>query len=214
MGAGRVQPYCTNQSVGVGGALTISMSNYAEKIHNELGQAFSVVDESALQRASSLLAEHHADALTYLNDRSVMQSELRVLSETMRQFMAFAERRFDQIDKRFDQVDKRIDQVEKRIDQVEKRIDQVEKRIDQVEKRIDQVEKRIDQVDKRIDQVHKRIDQVEKRIDQVDKRIDHVEQRFETRFDAIDRRFARLHTLMMSGFSILAILMSLFKFIQ
>ena len=176
------------------------MSNYAEKIHNELGQAFSVVDESALQRASSLLAEHHADALTYLNDRSVMQSELRVLSETMRQFMAFAERRFDQIDKRFDQVDKRIDQVEKRIDQVEKRIDQVEKRIDQVEKRIDQV--------------HKRIDQVEKRIDQVDKRIDHVEQRFETRFDAIDRRFARLHTLMMSGFSILAILMSLFKFIQ
>ena len=195
-----MQPYCTNQSVGVGGALTISMSNYAEKIHNELGQAFSVVDESALQRASSLLAEHHADALTYLNDRSVMQSELRVLSETMRQFMAFAERRFDQIDKRFDQVDKRIDQVEKRIDQVEKRIDQVEKRIDQV--------------DKRIDQVHKRIDQVEKRIDQVDKRIDHVEQRFETRFDAIDRRFARLHTLMMSGFSILAILMSLFKFIQ
>lgn len=169
------------------------MSNYAEKIHNELGQAFSVVDESALKRASSLLAEHHADALTYLNDRSVMQSELRVLSETMRQFMAFAERRFDQIDKRFDQVDKRIDQVEKRIDQVEKRIDQVEKRIDQVDKRIDQVEKRIDQVDKRID---------------------HIEQRFETRFDAIDRRFARLHTLMMSGFSILAILMSLFKFIQ
>ena len=179
MGAGRVQPYCTNQSVGVGGALTISMSNYAEKIHNELGQAFSVVDESALKRASSLLAEHHADALTYLNDRSVMQSELRVLSETMRQFMAFAERRFDQIDKRFDQVDKRIDQVEKRIDQVEKRIDQVEKRIDQV-----------------------------------DKRVDHIEQRFETRFDAIDRRFARLHTLMMSGFSILAVLMSLFKFIQ
>ena len=143
----------------------VSMSNYAEKIHNELGQAFSVVDENALKRASSLLAEHHADALTYLNDRSVMQSELRVLSETMRQFMAFAERRFDQIDKR-------------------------------------------------IDQVEKRIDQMDKRIDQVDKRIDHIEQRFETRFDAIDRRFARLHTLMMSGFSILAILMSLFKFIQ
>lgn len=158
VGAGRVQPYRKNQSVGVGGKLMVSMSNYAEKIHNELGQAFSVVDENALKRASSLLAEHHADALTYLNDRSVMQSELRVLSETMRQFMMFAERRFDQVEKRIDQVDKRIDQV--------------------------------------------------------DKRIDHIEQRFETRFDAIDRRFARLHTLMMSGFSILAILMSLFKFIQ
>ena len=150
----------------------VSMSNYAEKIHNELGQAFSVVNENALKRASSLLAEHHADALTYLNDRSLMQSELRVLSETTRQFMAFAERRFDQIDKRFDQVDKRFEQVDKRTDQVEKRIDQV------------------------------------------DERINHIEQRFETRFDAIDQRFARLHTLMMSGFSILAILMSLFKFIK
>ena len=165
--------------MGVGGTLMVTMSNYAEKIHNELGQAFSVVDENALKRASSLLAEHHADALTYLNDRSLMQSELRVLSETTRQFMAFAERRFDQIDKRFDQIDKRFEQV-----------------------------------DKRFEQVDKRTDQVEKRIDQVDERIDHVEQRFETRFDAIDQRFARLHTLMMSGFSILAILMSLFKFIK
>ena len=160
----------------------VSMSNYAEKIHNELGQAFSVVDENALKRASSLLAEHHADALTYLNDRSLMQSELRILSETTRQFMAFAGRRFDQIDKRFDQVDKRFEQVDKRFEQVDKRTDQVEKRIDQVDKRIEQV----------------------------DKRINHVEQRF----DAIDQRFARLHTLMMSGFSILAILMSLFKFIK
>ena len=178
----------------------VSMSNYAEKIHNELGQAFSVVDENALKRASSLLAEHHTDALTYRSDRSLMQSELRILSETTRQFMAFAERRFDQIDKRFEQVDKRFEQVDKRFEQVDKRFDQVDKRTDQVEKRIDQVERRIDQVDKRIEQV--------------DKRINHIEQRFETRFDAIDQRFARLHTLMMSGFSILAILMSLFKFIK
>lgn len=175
--------------------LGVGMGDYADRIHAELSQAFPVADESALKRASSLLAQRQSDSPIYPGERSQIHSELRVLSETTRQFMMFTERRFDQLDKRIDQVDKRIDQVELRIDQVDKRIDQVELRIGQVDKRIDQVDKRIDQVDKRIDQIERRFEA------------------FETRFVTIDQRFGRTHTLMMSGFSMLAILMSIFEFI-
>lgn len=154
--------------------LNTGMGDYADRIHAELRQAFPVADESALKRASSLLAQRQSDSPIYPGERSQIHSELRVLSETTRQFMMFTERRFDQLDKRIDQVDKRIDQVEQRIDQVDRRIDQVDKRIDQIERRFGA---------------------------------------FETRFVAIDQRFGRTHTLMMSGFSMLAILMSIFEFI-
>lgn len=175
--------------------LSTGMGDYADRIQAELRQAFPVADESALKRASSLLAQRQADPPIYPGERSQIHSELHVLSETTRQFMMFTERRFDQLDKRIDQVEQRIDQVDKRIDQVELRIDQVDKRIDQLELRIDQVDRRIDQVDKRIDQIERRFGA------------------FETRFVAIDQRFGRTHTLMMSGFSMLAILMSIFEFI-
>ena len=89
----------------------------------------------------------------------------------------------------FEQVDRRIDQVDKRIDQVDKRIDQVEKRIDQVEKRIDQVDKRIDQVDKRIDQVDRPFEQFEKRL-------------------------TIITVLIGTGFTMVTVLMSIFKFIS
>lgn len=189
--------------------LGVGMGDYADRIHAELSQAFPVADESALKRASSLLAQRQSDSPIYPGERSQIHSELRVLSETTRQFMMFTERRFDQLDKRIDQVEVRIDQVDKRIDQVEQRIDQVDKRIDQVELRIVQIDKRIDQVELRIDQIDKRIDQVDKRIDQIERRFE----AFETRFVTIDQRFGRTHTLMMSGFSMLAILMSIFEFI-
>ena len=164
------------------------MGDYADRIQSELRQAFPVADESALKRASSLLAQRQADPPIYPGERSQIHSELHILSETTRQFMMCTERRFDQLDKRIGQVEQRIDQVDKRIDQVDKRIDQLELRIDQVDRRIDQVDKRIDQIERRFGA-------------------------FETRFVAIDQRFGRTHTLMMSGFSMLAILMSIFEFI-
>ncbi|HOW83849.1 MAG TPA: hypothetical protein PK573_14915 [Spirochaetota bacterium] len=81
---------------------------------------------------------------------------------------------------------------------------------EQVDRRIDQVEKHIDQVEKHIDQVEKRIDQVEKRIDQVDKRIDQVDRRFEQ----FEKRLTIITVLIGTGFTMVTVLMSIFKFIS
>ena len=74
----------------------------------------------------------------------------------------------------------------------------------------EQVDRRIDQVEKHIDQVEKRIDQVEKRIDQVDKRIDQVDRRFEQ----FEKRLTIITVLIGTGFTMVTVLMSIFKFIS
>ena len=72
-----------------------------------------------------------------------------------------------------------------------------------VNRRFDDMEKSID---KRFDDVNRKFDNMEKSID---RRFDDVNRRF----DNVDRRFDRMYILMGLGFTVLAILISLFKFL-
>ena len=67
-----------------------------------------------------------------------------------------------------------------------------------------------EQVDRRIDQVEKRIDQVDRRIDQVDKRIDQMDRRFEL----FEKRLTIITVLIGTGFTMLTVLISIFRFIS
>ncbi|HOO73581.1 MAG TPA: hypothetical protein PK926_17610 [Spirochaetota bacterium] len=60
------------------------------------------------------------------------------------------------------------------------------------------------------EQVDRRIDQVDKRIDQMDKRIDHMDRRFEL----FEKRLTVITVLMGTGFTMLTVLISIFRFLS
>ena len=125
------------------------MAELAQRIEDELSQAFEVKDPGALKRYARLMEEHSVDRPSFLGFGNeikqvitVVQSDVRVLAETVKQGLAFAEKRFEQIDKRFEQVDKRFEQVDKRFEQVDRRFEQVDKRFEQVDKRFEEFDRR------------------------------------------------------------------------
>ncbi len=78
------------------------MAELAERIEEELTQAFEVKDRNALRRYARLIEEHTVDRPTFAvtNDEvqrglTVLQGDLRVLAETIKQGLAFAEKRRD-----------------------------------------------------------------------------------------------------------------------
>lgn len=125
------------------------MAELAERIEEELTQAFEVKDRNALRRYARLIEEHTVDRPTFAltngevqRGLTVLQGDVRVLAETIKQGLAFAEKRFEQIDKRFEEVDRRFEQVDRRFEQVDKRFEQVDKRFEQVDKRFEQFDRR------------------------------------------------------------------------
>jgi septal ring factor EnvC (AmiA/AmiB activator) len=132
------------------------MAELAERIEEELTQAFEVKDRNALRRYARLIEDHTVDRPTFAVTNgevqraiTVLQGDVRVVAETIKQGLAFAEKRFEQVYKRFEQVDKRFEQVDKRFEQVDKRFEQVDKRFEQVDKRFEQVDKRFEEFDQR-----------------------------------------------------------------
>jgi len=72
---------------------------------------------------------------------------------------------------------------------------------------------RFEAVDKRFEAVDKRFESVDKRFEDL---IHHMDKRFESvdkRFESVDKRFAMVQWLMGIGFTMLAVLMSVYKFL-
>ncbi len=104
------------------------MAELSERIEEELTQAFEVKDRNALRRYARLIQDHTVDRSSFAVTNgevqraiTVLQGDVRVLAETIKQGLVFAEKRFEQIDKRFEQVDKRFEQVDKRFEEVDRR---------------------------------------------------------------------------------------------
>jgi len=77
----------------------------------------------------------------------------------------------------------------------------------------EQLEKRFEQIDKRFEQVDKRFEQVDKRFEQVDKRFDDLIHFMDKRFEQVDRRFSQMFAYFTTGFVILGVLMSVYRFL-
>jgi len=77
--------------------------------------------------------------------------------------------------------------------------EQTNKRFEDIQKYMD---KRFEQIDKRFEQVDKRFEQIDKRFEQVDKR-----------FEDVNSKFKMMFTFMTLGFTILATMMTMFKFL-
>lgn len=110
-----------------------------------------------------------------------------------------------------------FDLMEKRINEHREemiwRFDQVDKRFEQVDKRFEQIDKRFEQVDKRLEQIDKRFDQVDKRFEQNDKRFETTDKRIEDLRSDMNRRFTLMFIFMGTGFTLLSVMMSLYKFL-
>ena len=99
------------------------------------------------------------------------------------------------------------------------RFEQTDKRIDETRSDMNQrfetaradTLSRFEQVDKRIDETRSDMNQ---RFQQVDKRIDETRSDMNLRFEQVDKRFNRMTLLITTGFAMLTILMSVYKFIQ
>ncbi len=92
--------------------------------------------------------------------------------------------------------------------------DLMEKRFEQMEKRFEQVDKRFEQVDKRFEQIDKRFEQVDKRFEQVDKHFEELRTDTNRRFEEVDKRFNRITVLITTGFAMITVLITVFKFIS
>ena len=86
----------------------------------------------------------------------------------------------------FEQSDKRFEEMQKNMD----------KRFEEIQKNMD---KRFEQVDKRFEDMQKNMD---KRFEQIDKR-----------FEDVNSKFTMMFTFMTLGFTILAVMMTVFKFL-
>ena len=64
------------------------------------------------------------------------------------------------------------------------------------------------------EQVNKRFEQVDKRFEQVDKRFEQMDKRFEDLQRSMDKRFDMMFKFMSPGFSIITILIVVFKFMH
>ena len=172
------------------------MSDLARKIQEELKLAFAVRDEEALGRAARTIAD-----AAFTAD---LRSDVRLIAERMEMGFAHVDQRIAQIDKRFEEI---LHYMDKRFEQVDKRFEQIDKRFEQVDKRFEQVDKRFEQIDKRFeDTLHT------------------MDKRFETVRQSTDTRFAELHAGLVNqfntmrwvgslGFTLLAVLISIYQFI-
>ena len=78
------------------------------------------------------------------------------------------------------------------------------------------MEKRFIQVDKRFEMMDKRFEAVDKRFEAVDKRFEMMEKRFEAvdkRFEDMNSKFVMMFRFMSIGFTIITLLIVLFKFL-
>ena len=81
--------------------------------------------------------------------------------------------------------------------------EQTNKRFEEMQKNMD---KRFEQVDKRFEEMQKNMD---RRFEQVDKRFEQIDKRFED----VNSKFTMMFAFMTLGFTILATMMTIFKFL-
>ena len=94
-------------------------------------------------------------------------------------------------------------------------IETVKQGFEEVNKRFESIDKRFESVDKRFEDLYRYMD---KRFEQMqhnmDKRFEAMQHNMDKRFEAIDKRFEMMFKFMGLGFTVIALLIVVFKFIH
>ena len=196
----------------------LKMEELAEILEHELELAVEVKDKNSLHRYIRLLVENTAQKQWFDIGIGEVKSDVRMIAERMDHGFKLMEQRFNAMDDRFEsmqiQMDKRFESLQAQMDsRFEALQTQMNKRFEAVDKRFDDVNKRFEAVDKRFDDVNKRFEAVDKRFDDVNKRFEAVDKRFDAMQSQMNSRFNSTIIFSAAGFTVIATLMSLFKFL-
>ena len=137
------------------------MTSIAQLLEEELEEAVEVKDKRSLHRYVMLLVEQLVHRSEYMTESNSIHTEIRALTETMREG-------FQRMDLRFEASDKRFEDLQ---------------------------------------------NQTNARFKASDKRFEDLQVHMNARFEDVNRRFTMMFTFMSVGFTGLAVLMSLFKFL-
>ena len=85
------------------------MTNLAEILEQELEEAVEGKNRKSLHRYAVILAENIVQRSAYEQQIKDIRSDIKVLTETMKQGFEAIEKRFEAVDKRFEAVDKRFE---------------------------------------------------------------------------------------------------------
>ena len=148
------------------------MAAIEELLENELKAAFEVKSEQSLHNYVVLLVERMIEREDYIEDRGSLKSDIRSITDTMREG-------FKRMDERFAAVDKRFEDL------------------------IGQMNARFEGVDKRFENL----------TGQMNVRFEGIDKRFEDLIAQMNSRFNMMFFFMSAGFTILTVLLTLYRFI-
>ncbi len=122
------------------------MKSIVSMLEQELEGAVDVKDKEFLHRYIILMAENFVQKEEHVTEVGAihqMQSDIKILAESMKESFERMDRRFEAVDQRFEDMlllmDKRFEAVDKRFEGMQKYTD---KRFEAVDKRFDDVNKR------------------------------------------------------------------------
>ena len=81
-----------------------------------------------------------------MNNTTIDNNGVALILESLKEFKADTNRRFDQIDKRFEQIDERFRQIDRRFDKIEEEAKEEKPKRRKNENKLDEVYKSRDQV--------------------------------------------------------------------
>ncbi len=177
------------------------------------------LEQTDLQQIKTIVLESYPHIFkgqnlsAYEEDETNLPKEIQIELKKQRDLI-WAQ--IGQFDKRFEDMqkysDKRFEEMQNYSD---KRFEDMNRRFAEMqnfmEKRFEQVDKRFEQVDKRFEEMQNFMD---KRFEQIDKRFEQVDKRFEDMQKYMDSKFKMLLSFMSLGFTILAAMMTIFKFVN
>jgi tetrahydromethanopterin S-methyltransferase subunit G len=161
------------------------MATIAELLESELKAALEVKSETALHNYVSILVGSLVKREMYMEEIGTLRSDVRMLIESMREGFRLMDERFVAMDKRFEAVDKRFEAVDERFEAV----------------------------DERFIAMDKRFEAVDKRFEAVDKRFDDMNNRFADLIGQMNSRFNMMFIFMSGGFTVITVLLTLYRFI-
>jgi tetrahydromethanopterin S-methyltransferase subunit G len=168
------------------------MATIAELLESELKAALEVKSETALHNYVSILVGSLVKREMYMEEIGTLRSDVRMLIESMREGFRLMDERFVAMDKRFEAVDKRFEAVDERFEAVDERFEAVDERFIAMDKRFEAVDKRFEAVDKRFDDMNNR---------------------FADLIGQMNSRFNMMFIFMSGGFTVITVLLTLYRFI-
>ena len=176
------------------------MESLSEVLEGELEQAVQVIDQKSLHRYIMLLTENFGRKEQNEREHQDFRDAVLRLDRKMDTTITEMRAGWIRMDERFEslqiQMDKRFESMQVQMD---KRFEESGKRLESLQVQMD---RRFDDTNKRFDDVNRHFEDVNRRFEDVNKRFDDVNKRFDMQF-----RFVTI------GFTILAVIMTLYRFL-